>query len=131
MRRRPDGPRGVMETLIFRSIEEAARRGLAEVSLGLAPLALTSNESDRIADRALRLAYERLDRFRRSRSLRQFKSKFSPRWEERYLVVPKAAALPEVLVALLRAHLPPLSPLSLRLRLGRPPAMPLGRRASF
>ena len=130
MRRRPDGPRGVMETLITRSIEEAARRDLEEVSLGLAPLAITSGESDRITDRVLRRAYESLDRFRRSRSLRQFKSKFAPRWEERYLVVPDAAALPEVLVALLRAHLPRLSPLSVRLRLGRRPSAPLRRRAS-
>jgi phosphatidylglycerol lysyltransferase len=119
MRRRPDGPRGVMETLITRSIEEAASRGLLEVSLGLAPLAITSAESDRITDRVLRRTYEHLDRFRRSRSLRHFKSKFAPRWEERYLAVPDATALPEVLVALLRAHLPQLSPLSLRLRLGR------------
>jgi phosphatidylglycerol lysyltransferase len=130
MRRRPDGPTGVMETLITRSIEEAARRGLEEVSLGLAPLAITSGESDRITDRALRQAYEHLDRFRRSRSLRQFKSKFAPRWEERYLIVPDAAALPEVLVALLRVHLPPLSPLSVRLRLGRRPSVALRRRAN-
>jgi phosphatidylglycerol lysyltransferase len=119
-----------METLITRSIEEAARRGLAEVSLGLAPLAITSGESDRVTDRALRQAYEHLDRFRRSRSLRQFKNKFAPRWEERYLVVPSAATLPQVLVALLRAHLPWLSPLSVRLRLRRPSSAPLGRPAS-
>jgi len=130
MRRRPDGPPGVMETLITKSIEEAARSGLEEVSLGLAPLAITSGESDRLADRALRTAYERIDRFRRSPSLRHFKSKFAPRWEERYLMVPDAAALPEVLLALLRAHLPPLSPLAVRLRLGRRPAPPLRRPAS-
>jgi phosphatidylglycerol lysyltransferase len=115
MRRRPDSPRGVMELLIARSIEEAAHRGLDEVSLGLAPLAITSADSDGIANRVLRSVYGRLDRFRRSRSLRQFKSKFAPEWEDRYLAVPTAAALPEVLVALLRAHLPALSPLSLRL----------------
>jgi phosphatidylglycerol lysyltransferase len=115
MRRRPDSPRGVMELLIARSIEEAAHRGLDQVSLGLAPLAITPGDSDSLSDRAFRSVYARLDRFRRSRSLRQFKSKFAPQWEERYLAVPTAAALPEVLVALLRAHLPALSPLSLRL----------------
>jgi phosphatidylglycerol lysyltransferase len=104
-----------MELLIARSIEEAAHRGLDQVSLGLAPLAITPGDSDSLADRAFRSVYARLDRFRRSRSLRQFKSKFAPEWEERYLAVPTAAALPEVLVALLRAHLPALSPLSLRL----------------
>jgi len=119
MRRRPDSPHGVMELLIVRSIEEASRRGLDEVSLGLAPLAITPSESNRLAERALKSVYGQLDRFRRSRSLRQFKSKFGPLWEERYLAVPTTAALPEVLMSLLRAHLPALSPLSLRLRAAR------------
>jgi lysylphosphatidylglycerol synthetase-like protein (DUF2156 family) len=115
MRRRPDSERGVMELLIVKSIEEASRRGLAQVSLGLAPLAITTGDSNRLTDKALRGVYARLDRFRRSRSLRQFKSKFAPTWEERHLAVPTAAALPEVLIALLRAHLPTLAPLSMRL----------------
>ncbi|MGZ5977743.1 MAG: bifunctional lysylphosphatidylglycerol flippase/synthetase MprF [Isosphaeraceae bacterium] len=119
MRRRPDSPRGVMELLIVRSIEEASHRGIEEVSLGLAPLAITSSDSNRLADRALRNVYGRLDRFRRSRSLRQFKSKFAPVWEDRYLAVPTTAALPEVLVALLGAHLPAVSLLSLRLNAAR------------
>jgi hypothetical protein len=37
--------------------------------------------------------------------------KFGPLWEERYLAVPTTASLPEVLMSLLRAHLPALSPL--------------------
>jgi phosphatidylglycerol lysyltransferase len=119
IRRRPDSPPGVMELLIVRSIEEASRRGLGEISLGLAPLAVTLDESNSLAERALRSVYLRLDRFRRSRSLRHFKSKFAPRWEERYLAFPTTAAVPEVLMALLRAHLPALSPLSLRLRASR------------
>jgi phosphatidylglycerol lysyltransferase len=108
-----------MELLIVRSIEEASRRGLDEVSLGLAPLAITPSESNRLAERALESVYGQLDRFRRSRSLRQFKSKFGPLWEERYLAVPTTAALPEVLMSLLRAHLPARSPLSLRLSAAR------------
>ncbi len=128
MRRRPDGVPGSMESLIVMSIAEARARGLEEVSLGLAPLAVVETGSNSLADRALRLAYSHLDRFRRSRSLRRFKAKFAPVWEERYLAVPSASALPEVLVALLRVHLPALSPVSVRLRLGRTgeaPAEPL------
>jgi lysylphosphatidylglycerol synthetase-like protein (DUF2156 family) len=127
MRRRPDGVARVMEALIVKSIEEAARRGLTEVSLGLAPLALAPSRSGALGDRALRDVYARLDRFRRSYSLRQFKSKFDPAWEERYLAVPTTVALPEVLFALLRAHLPPSSALMVRLRALWPPGGGRGR----
>jgi lysylphosphatidylglycerol synthetase-like protein (DUF2156 family) len=70
-------------------------------------------------ERALKGVYGQLNRFRRSRSLRQFRSKFGPLWEERYLAVPTTVSVPEVLMSLLRAHLPTVSPLSLRLRAAR------------
>lgn len=101
MRRRPDAAYGVVEALIVRSIEEAKLRGVAELSLGMTPRPLASGA-------AMRAMFWGLDRFQRSRSLHRFKEKFGPRWEERYLVVPSGSALPEVLVALMRAHLPPL-----------------------
>jgi phosphatidylglycerol lysyltransferase len=109
MRRRPDSTYGVIEALIVRSIEEAARRDVKELSLGMTPRSLMSRDTSSGADRALRAMYWGLDRFQRSATLHRFKEKFGPRWEERYLVVPSAATLPEVMVALVRAHLPPLS----------------------
>lgn len=109
MRRRPDSTYGVMEALIVRSIEEAGRRGVKELSLGMTPRILPARDASSGVDRALRAMYWGLDRFQRSGSLQRFKEKFGPRWEERYLVVPTTVALPEVMVALVRAHLPPLS----------------------
>jgi len=109
MRRRPDSAYGAIEALIVRSIEEARGRGIVEVSLGVAPRVISAGEGSGTADRALRAMFWGLDRFERSRSLHQFKAKFSPCWEDRYLAVPGASTLPEVLIALVRAHLPPLS----------------------
>jgi phosphatidylglycerol lysyltransferase len=116
MRRRPDSIYGVMETLIVRSIEEAARGGVDEVSLGVAPRVIASGDTADPADRALRAMYWGLDRFQRTRSLYHFKSKFSPRWEDRYLAAPNASTLPEVLIALVRAHMPPISAATVWLR---------------
>jgi phosphatidylglycerol lysyltransferase len=116
MRRRPDSVHGVMETLIVRSIEEATRRGLAEVSLGVAPRPIDSTEGERAIGRAERAMYWGLDRFQRSRTLQQFKAKFGPRWEDRFMAVPGPAVLPEVLVALVRAHLPGMAGTVFRVR---------------
>ena len=116
MRRRPDSIYGVMETLIVRSIEEAARGGVDEVSLGVAPRVIASGDTSDPADRALRAMYWGLDRFQRTRSLYFFKSKFSPHWEDRYLAAPNASTLPEVLIALVRAHMPPISAATVWLR---------------
>jgi len=109
MRRRPDSIYGAMDALIVRSIEEAARRGIVEVSLGVAPRVIASGEVSGAMDRAMRTMFWGLDRFQRSRTLHQFKAKFSPTWEDRYLAVPGPSTLPEVLIALVRAHVPPLS----------------------
>jgi phosphatidylglycerol lysyltransferase len=109
MRRRPDSTYGVMEALILKSIEEANRRGIAELSLGMTPRTIATREVSGGMDRAMRAMYWGLDRFQRSSSLHRFKAKFNPSWEDRYLAVPGPSVLPEVIVALIRAHLPPLS----------------------
>jgi phosphatidylglycerol lysyltransferase len=116
MRRRPDSTYGVMEALIVRSIEEANRRGIAELSLGMTPRTIATRDVSGGMDRAMRAMYWGLDRFQRSRSLHRFKAKFSPSWEDRYLAIPGAAVLPEVIVALVRAHMPPLSAAAAALR---------------
>jgi phosphatidylglycerol lysyltransferase len=109
MRRRPDSIYGAIEALIVKSIEEAAGQGIEEVSLGVAPRVITAGEATGAVDRALRTMYWGLDRFQRSRTLFRFKAKFCPSWEDRYLAVPGASTLPEVLIALVLAHVPPLS----------------------
>jgi phosphatidylglycerol lysyltransferase len=127
MRRRPDAPNGLVEALVVHSLEEAARAGRAEVSLGVAPLSLSGFPSS-TSGSLLRHVYGRLDRFRSGRSLTRFKAKFAPDWEARYLAVPETVVLPEVLAALLAAHLPP--PLRLLAELGRsvPAFSRIGRR---
>jgi phosphatidylglycerol lysyltransferase len=112
MRRRPDAAYGAIEALIARSVAEARNQGVIEVSLGVTPRVI--NQSS--VNGAWRAMYWGLDRFERSRGLHRFKEKFGPRWEERYLAIPNGAVLPEVMIALVRAHVPPLSAVAAWLR---------------
>ena len=116
MRRQPDAAYGVMEALIVKSIQEATARGVTELSLGLAPRTISPDDAELPVSRAVKAMYWGLDRFQRGTSLRRFKAKFGPLWQERYLAAPGPSALPEVLIALIRVHLPPARALAVRLR---------------
>src|SRR5438552_4114999 len=109
MRPRPASTSGGVEALIGRSIEEARSRGMVEASLGMTPRIITAPSSTHSLESAWRAMYWGLDRFQRSRTLHRFKEKFGPRWEDRFLVVPSTSSVPEVMVALVRAHVPPVS----------------------
>jgi len=131
MRRRPDSTYGVVEALIVRSIESARSRGIVEVSLGMTPRIIVSSDRPRGLEGAWRAMYWGLDRFQRSKTLHRFKGKFGPCWEDRYLVVPSTATLPEVMVALVRAHVPPLSATAAWVRSLLQPERPGGGRPAL
>ena len=109
MRRARDAENGMMEYLVVSTIEALRQRGATLLSLGLAPLANTSpatSEAVLSLERGIELVYERFNTAYRFKSLQQFKAKFAPRWESRYLVYPGLAALPRVGFALLNAQMP-------------------------
>lgn len=97
MRRRPDAPPSIMDLLFVSMIERFRDEGLRGMNLGLAPLAgITGTAS---ADRVARALYERADRFFNFQGLFDFKSKWNPRWEERFIVARSTATLAKVVPA--------------------------------
>jgi phosphatidylglycerol lysyltransferase len=55
-------------------------------------------------DRGVALIFENMNSFYGYKNLFQFKKKFAPRWEGRYLIYPKGADLPRVAYALIGVH---------------------------
>lgn len=101
MRHRADA-RNVMEFLILSLGVALRERGVPRLSLGLAPLSgLDAAGSG--PERAVHFLYEHLNRFYSFQGVRQFKEKFRPEWEPRYLIYPKVTDLPRIGVALARA----------------------------
>ena len=103
MRKRPGTLSGVMDLLLARSLESLRDLGLDEASLANAPLANVAVPQG-LLERGAALLFHRLDGFYGYKSLFQFKKKFAPRWEGRYLVYPARLDLPRVAYAMANVH---------------------------
>ena len=109
IRRAEDAPNGAVEYAVVGTLEKLRERGDKVVSLGLAPLANVTSENQEAVlslERGLEIIYERFANPFHYDTLRQFKEKFEPRWENRYLAYPGIGALPRVMLALAVAQMP-------------------------
>lgn len=104
MRRRTEIEKGTMEFLfvsMFQHFQELKYDGF---NLGLSALSGVGKTQDSPSlEKALKYLYEHLNKFYNFKGLHIFKDKFNPRWEPRYLVYPNLAALPDIVIALVRA----------------------------
>ena len=103
MRKLNDTEHGVMEFLFVSLFQHYQKLNYDSFNLGLSALSgLKEDKSNRL-EAGLDYLYEHLNRFYNFQGLHGFKDKFNPRWESRYLIYPSLAALPDVVVALVRA----------------------------
>jgi lysylphosphatidylglycerol synthetase-like protein (DUF2156 family) len=106
--RSAQGARGAMDFLILESIALFRTQGVGEVSLGNAPLAKVpeQGEATTAGDRVVRYLFDHLNQIYGYKPLFEFKKKYHPRWEGRYLVFERRAHLPSLGAALVRLHAP-------------------------
>ena len=105
MRYAAGAPKGLMDFLIARSLLHFQKEGLQFASLSNAPLANVSSEDElSLLDRGVKLLFENVRGIYEYKSLFQFKKKFNPVWEGRYLAFPSLEMLPRIAVAILRVH---------------------------
>ena len=110
MRYAPEGaPHGLMDFLFTEIILWAQQEGYQRLDLGMAPLSGLAEERHAPAFARLgRFIFERGSMFYNFRGLRDFKEKFDPEWEPRYLAAPGAWSWPVVLAeAALLSSAPP------------------------
>ena len=104
MRHRTNVEPGTMDFLFISMFQHFQQRGYDGFNLGLSALSGVGGtpDSPRL-ERVLHYLYEHLNQFYNFKGLHAYKEKFHPRWEPRYFVYPSLVALPEVVVALIRA----------------------------
>ena len=103
MRKRKEAIAGAMDLLLAESLLQLKAAGFAEASLSNAPLANVGDPHGAL-DRGVALLFENMNSFYGYKNLFQFKKKFSPRWEGRYLIYPAGTDIPRVAYALSGVH---------------------------
>jgi len=101
MRHTPDAPPGIMDFLFTNLMEWGRDNGFARFGLGMAPLAgLRTGPFATLWNRLASFAYSHGEHFYNFQGLRQYKDKFDPEWQPRYLACPSGRAVPGVLADL-------------------------------
>src|SRR4029453_6519860 len=103
MRKRSGAVSGTMDLLLARSLDCLRDEGLAEASLANPPLANVGGPRG-LPEHAAALLFEKMNGVYGYKTLFQFKKKFAPRWEGRYLVYPRGIDLPRVAYAMSTVH---------------------------
>jgi phosphatidylglycerol lysyltransferase len=104
MRHRQDAEKGTMDFLFASLLQHFQEAGHDSFNFSLSPLAGVGTLPDaQRVEKGLHYFFEHLNQFYNFKGLHQFKEKFRPRWEPRYLVYPSLTTLPDIAVGLVRA----------------------------
>lgn len=86
MRHQPGTHWGVMDYLFTNLMLALRQEGFLNLNMGLAPLAgVGENPQATLLEKAVHQIYERIGRVVSMKGLRQYKIKFEPSWEERFI----------------------------------------------
>jgi phosphatidylglycerol lysyltransferase len=105
MRHYPQVEHATMDFLFTKMLQWAKGHGYSSFSLGLSAITGVGEKSDDPQiEKALHMISEYASHFFNFKGLHQFKEKFHPQWEPRYLIYPGLASLPLVLNTIIRVH---------------------------
>ncbi|GAA4795569.1 hypothetical protein GCM10023231_25010 [Olivibacter ginsenosidimutans] len=85
IRKTADAPNGDMDSIIIALINYAKEEGYEQLNMGLAPFS-GIEAPEGIPQKTIKFAYEKLQQFKHYKGLREFKEKFNPTWQTKYLV---------------------------------------------
>ena len=99
MRHVADAPGGVMDFLFVKTMLWGKEQGYGWFNLGMAPLSgLETHALAPLWNKVGGYIFGHAEQFYNFQGLRQFKEKFEPQWQPRYLASPAALLLPRILV---------------------------------
>ena len=101
MRYQPGAPQGVMEYLFIQMMLWGEANGYKWFNMGMAPLSGLENRNlAPLWNRLGSFVFRYGENFYNFQGLRQYKEKFDPVWQPKYLASPGGIALPQVFAGL-------------------------------
>jgi phosphatidylglycerol lysyltransferase len=85
IRKTADAPNGVMDFILVELFNYSKSMNFNSVNLGFAPMS-GMDKPKSFPERSMKFAYERIKSFAHLKGLRDYKDKFGPVWQNRYLV---------------------------------------------
>jgi phosphatidylglycerol lysyltransferase len=85
IRKTKDAPNGIMDFILIELFKYLKSQNYSSVNLGLAPMS-GIDDPQTFPEKSMKYAYEKIKAFSHYKGLRDFKEKFSPRWQNAYLI---------------------------------------------
>ena len=101
MRYRPNSPNGIMDYLLIELMRWGKEEGYQRFNLGMAPMSgIESRPQASFWMKASFFLYRHGEAFYNFQGLRNYKEKFHPDWQPKYLACPKGFMLPRIAAGL-------------------------------
>jgi phosphatidylglycerol lysyltransferase len=85
LRKTSDAPNGIMDHMLIELFKYFKSAGIQYVNLGLAPMSGLDDPRN-LPEKSMKFAYEKIHSFSHYKGQREYKEKFNPKWNDKYLI---------------------------------------------
>jgi phosphatidylglycerol lysyltransferase len=85
LRKTSDAPNGIMDYIMVELFKYFRSQGIRYVNLGLAPMS-GLNDPHTFPEKSIKFAYEKIRSFSHYKGQREYKDKFNPVWNDKFLI---------------------------------------------
>lgn len=85
LRKTADAPNGIMDHILVELFKYFKANGIRYVNLGFAPMS-GLDDPHNFTEKSMKFAYEKIRSFSHYRGQRDYKDKFNPRWNDKFLI---------------------------------------------
>jgi phosphatidylglycerol lysyltransferase len=85
LRKTADAPNGIMDYILVELFKYFKANGIQYVNLGFAPMS-GLNDPHNFTEKSMKFAYEKIRSFSHYKGQRDYKDKFNPRWNDKFLI---------------------------------------------